>query len=91
MFWSSSPYLTHTNAHTSYDGGEFKPSDEILEAAKKWLVTYYWKAGLILDSCPPFSCREPDTDSGKTGAQDSQQNTEDMGVTRLVPVEVDLR
>ena len=38
-----------------------------------------------------LSCREPDTDSGKTGAQDSQQNTEDMGVTRLVPVEVDLR
>ena len=29
-----------------------------------------------------LSCREPDTDSGKTGAQDSQQNTEDMGVTR---------
>ena len=38
-----------------------------------------------------LSCREPDTDSGKAGAPDSQQNTEDMGVTRLVPVEVDLR
>ncbi|XP_064406559.1 zinc finger ZZ-type and EF-hand domain-containing protein 1-like isoform X2 [Halichondria panicea] len=54
----------------SYSEGEFKPSDEILEAAKKWEIKKV---------------------SDSVTVESVQQSTEDVGVTRLVPVEIDIK
>lgn len=69
----------------SYDmeSATLKPPDDIVEAAKKWLV----------NSCPDERlssllpvCRETELASAQHEVKDIQDSLEDTGVTRLVPV-----